>query len=481
MLAPARGMSVAKGTRMFRRLAALVCLAVAAVPACTSGDELVDVARSEYAVEKCADGDTLYGIDVSRFQGTINWQQVKGHGVKYAWVQVSRYLDDIDAQFEANWAGTKANGILRGAYQRFHPGESVSGQAQIMLDKIGTLEPNDLPPMLDVEDADGLSKTQVAAAVQQWMDIVEPAVGVKPFIYTGYYFWKDSVASGAFADHPLWIANYSAQCPLIPDAWNRWTIHQYSSTNHIPGITANSVDENRFNGTMEELMAFTVGGGGEAEPCAVIPAEGGIVDESGPCFRAGGDQQYIRSENAGYGSKLKWTHTTDSDTPSNYGLWSLHFEEAGRYRVEAYTQAPFAQSKQAVYLVGHDGSETAAEIDQSANDGWTTLGEFEFAAGGGQTIRVNDNTGEPNESNTQLVFDALQLTRLDGKDGDQDADGDGDGDGDGGEPGGSGMTSACSAAGGRGASGTTALLLAFAAMTRVGRRRRRRPGKQTQN
>src|SRR6185503_14089769 len=140
-------------------------------------------------------------------------------------------------------------------------------------------------------------------------------------------------------------------------------------------------------------------------------------------------------------SKLKWTHTTDSPAPSNYGQWTLHFAEAGRYRVEAFTQAPFAQSKQAVYLVKHGAEETAADVDQTATDGWQTLGEFEFAAGGNQSIRVNDNTGEPNETNTQLVFDAVQLTRLDGDDGNPDIDDeDGDGDGDGeDEEGSSGM------------------------------------------
>jgi len=458
---------------MFRRLAALCLLA----PACASADDALDIASSEHAAEVCAGSDTVYGIDVSRFQGTINWSQVKGHGVKFAWIQVSRFLNDIDAQFEANWAGAKQNGILRGAYQRFHPSESVSGQAQIMLDKIGTLEANDLPPMLDVEDADGLSKSQVAAAVQQWMDIVEPAVGVKPFIYTGYYFWKDSVASAAFADHPLWIANYSAQCPLIPDAWNKWTIHQYSSTNHIPGITANSVDENRFNGTIEDLMAFTVGGGGEAEPCAVIEADGGILDDDSPCFHTGGDPQYIRSENAGYGSKLKWTHTTDSDAPSNYAVWNLHLAEAGKYRVDAFTQAPFAQSKMASYLVKHGGEETAAEIDQTAQDGWNTVGEFEFAEGGSQSIRLNDNTGEPNGTDTQLVFDAIQLTRLDkGDGGGADGDGDGDGEGDGDEEGpGGGMTSACAIGGGGSASSSAFLLLAVLLVLR------RRRDKQTQD
>jgi lysozyme len=458
---------------MFRRLAALAL--AAALPACVAGEESVDVESAQYAAEVCADGETTYGIDVSRFQGNINWQQVAGHGVKYAWIQVSRYIDDIDAEFEDNWAGAKANGILRGAYQRFHPGQSVSGQAQIMLDKIGTLEPNDLPPMLDVEDADGLGPAAVAAAVQEWMDIVEPAVGVKPFIYTGYYFWRDSVQSTAFGDHPLWIANYSATCPLIPNGWNKWTLHQYSSTNHIPGITANSVDENRFNGTMEDLMAFTVGGGGEVEPCEVIPAEGGVVDDTGPCFRAGGDQQYIRSENAGYGSKLKWTHTTDSPAPSNYGLWTLHFAEAGRYRLEAFTQAPYAESKQAVYRVKHGAEETAVDVDQSATDGWQPLGEFEFAAGGDQRIRVDDNTGEPNETSTQLVFDAVKLTRLDGGDGNPDIDDEG-GDGDDGDEddGGGGMTSACAAGGG--STGPTALLLVVALVVL-----RRRRDKQTQH
>ena len=456
------------------RIAAIALLA--AVPACVAGEEPYAIESAQYAAEACADGETLYGIDVSRFQGTINWSQVAGHGVKYAWIQVSRYIDDIDAQFEANWAGAKANGILRGAYQRFHPGQSVSGQAQIMLDKIGTLDANDLPPMLDVEDADGLGPAAVAAAVKEWMDIVEPAVGVKPFIYTGYYFWKDSVQSTAFGDHPLWIANYSATCPLIPNGWNKWTLHQYSSTNHIPGITANSVDENRFNGTMADLMAFTVGGGGEAEPCAVIPAEGGVVDDSGPCFRAGGPSQYIRSESAGHDSTLRWTHTTDSPSASNYGQWTLHFAEAGGYRVEAFTQAPWAESKQAVYRVKHGGQETAADLDQSAADGWQTLGELEFAEGGGQTIRVDDNTGEPNETNTQLVFDAIRLTRLGGKDGDPDIDDeDGDGDGDDEEDGGGSMISVCAAGGG--ATGPAGLLLLLVAL--VGLRRRR--DKQTQH
>ena len=111
----------------------------------------------------CADGPTTYGIDVSRFQGDINWQQVAGSGVKFAYIQISRSLTDIDAKFAYNWPNAKAAGILRGAYQRFHPGQDVIGQAKLFLEKLGPFQAGDLPPMLDVEDADGLTAAQIAA------------------------------------------------------------------------------------------------------------------------------------------------------------------------------------------------------------------------------------------------------------------------------------------------------------------------------
>ncbi len=451
---------------MLRRLviaAALVCWA--------------SPARAQSNV--CADGPTLFGIDVSRFQGTIDWDQVKGHNVVYAWIQISRSLTDVDAKFEFNWSEAKRVGILRGAYQRFQPNESVSGQANLFLEKLGEPQPGDLPPLLDVEDHDGMTPAQIQAAVQEWMDIVEPVVGVKPIIYTGYYFWKDYVANtAAFNDHPLWIANYSATCPLIPNAWSRWTVHQYSSTYQMPGITANTVDVNKFNGTMEDLLALTIGGGPEAEPCEIIPGDGGVVDDTGPCFRAGGPSQYIREENAGYGSFLKWTHATNAAAPANFGVWDLHFEEGGTYLVEAYTAAPYAQSKQAVYQITHDGQTQAVEIDQTAVDGWSSLGEITFAAGGSQTIRVDDNTGEPNEDDVQLVFDAVRFTRVGGGDdgGDDDGDGGDDGgdDGEPGEDGGGNMISACAAGGGASAPLALAVALLFAVAT--GRRRRRTPG-----
>jgi lysozyme len=403
-------------------------LALVSVLASACAVESPTLAQTSQQMAVCADGPTIYGIDVSRFQGDIDWQLVASSGVKYAWIQISRSLTDIDLKFPYNWKRAKEVGILRGAYQRFQPGMDVMGQAKLFVDKLGPFVEGDLTPMLDVEDANGLTGPQIAAAVKQWMDYVEPRVGRKPIIYTGFYFWRDSVGGADFADHPLWIANYSATCPLVPPTWTRWALHQYSSTVTIPGITANTVDVNKFNGTLAELKALgTLAACGDAtcngdetsdtcpadcEPCQVI-GDASIVDDASSCFTAGGDPAYMREANAGYGSSLRWTHATDSAAAANFGRWQLHFERAGRYRVEAFTPAPYNGSKQAVYNVQHGETLTAVTVDQSAVDGWSSIGELDFAAGGnGQYIRVDDNTGEAESTETKIVFDALRFTRV---------------------------------------------------------------------
>jgi lysozyme len=406
----------------------IAAIASVLATACTIEEPAVSETSQQMAV--CADGPTTFGIDVSRFQGDINWQLVAGAGVKYAWIQISRSLTDIDVKFPYNWQQAKANGILRGAYQRFHPAQDVIAQAKLFLDKLGPFQVGDMPPMLDVEDSDGLSATQIAAAVKQWMDYVEPRVGVKPIIYTGYYFWRDSVGSADFSQHPLWIANYSATCPLVPDHWTRWAFHQYSSTVTLPGITANTVDVNKFNGTIEDLKALAAppacgddacNGDETADSCAAdcppchVIGEGAdaIVDDASACFEAGGDPMYMRQENAGYGSSLRWTHATDAAAASSYGRWNLFFAQGGTYRVEAFTPAPYNGSKQTTYNVRHGDSVVAVPVDQSAVDGWNVIGELEFVAGGnGQYIRIDDNTGEPSSSDTKIVFDALRFTAV---------------------------------------------------------------------
>lgn len=207
----------------------------------------------------CAAGTTTLGIDVSKWQGTVNWPKVKAAGVKFAFLRVSDGTAAKDAMFATNWAATKANGIIRGAYQFFRPAQNVTTQADMMIAAIGTYTPGDLPPVIDVEDDGGLAPATVASRVRQWVDRVQAALGVMPIVYTGKYFWRDEVGGPAsFAPNALWIAQYTSLCPDIPAPWTKWTFWQYTESGTIDGVSG-PVDTNRFNGSLEQLQAFAGG------------------------------------------------------------------------------------------------------------------------------------------------------------------------------------------------------------------------------
>jgi len=417
----------------------VVLAALIGITGCHPGSSSLHTASEGIVI--CPDGATVDGIDVSYWQGTIDWNAVAGDGIEFTVIRVSDGLSTYDTQFQANWANARAAGIVRGAYQYFRPGQDPVAQAELLLSEMGPLQPGDLPPVIDVETTDGYSASHVADAVSDWIYTVEVEIGRMPIIYTGSWFWESSVASGAFADYPLWIAHWHASCPDTPDYWNHWEFWQTSCTGWVNGISGN-VDTNLFNGDLADLLAFAEGEvecgdgicNGDETPetcpedcpsCEAIPAAGRAVDETEECFEAGGNPQWWRYEDDGHADSLMWTHTTDSPDVDNYGIWDLQFEESGLYRVEAYTAAPWAQSQQARYEIQHGPHTTDAVIDQGAVDGWNELGEFEFETGHAQSVRLDDNTGEPYETSTQIVYDALRLTRLDDP-GDDDTVGDDD-------------------------------------------------------
>ena len=396
------------------------------------GDDLPLVDRPDPAAgEVCVGDETLFGIDVSYYQGSIDWDAVAADGVSFAWVRVSHSLQFFDPEFDANLAGARAAGIHTGVYQYFEPGEDPIAQADLLLEATGPLLPGDMPPMIDVESPDPIAPGPYADAIQAWLDHVEAATGVLPFIYTGYYYWNDNVGSNEFVDYPLWIANYNpGSCPLIPDAWPTWAIHQYCACETVAGISG-AVDGDTFNGDIDDLMGFAVGAGvcgdgicdggenpyecaDDCPPCGVIGPEGGTVDNGDACYELYGPEEYWREEASGQGGSLLWTNATDFDAPSNYAIWRLFFAESGLYSVEAHVQQPFGETQQATYRIAHAGGETTEVVDQSSADGWVSLGELTFDAGADHFVRLDDDTGEANELELSVVFDALRIIRLDG-------------------------------------------------------------------
>jgi len=154
--------------------------------------------------------------------------------------------------------------------------------------------------------------------------------------------------------------------------------------------------------------------GVEAMPCAIIPPEGGIVDDFGPCATFYGPAEFWRVvDGMGHDGRMHWTNAWVNDTPSNFARWKLELAEAGPYNVEVNVVPPYNVSRKARYLVRADGADTTIEVDQSAVDGWHSLGEFDFGAGGDQRVEIYDNTGESGDD-LHITADAVRLTRVDG-------------------------------------------------------------------
>src|SRR5258706_586289 len=104
-----------------------------------SGDPRESTGESREEVRVCPGATTVEGVDVSYYQGKIDWNQVKASGVKFAVTRISDGLNFKDSQFDTNWAAIQSEGLLRGAYQYFEPAQDAAAQANMVVQKVGLL------------------------------------------------------------------------------------------------------------------------------------------------------------------------------------------------------------------------------------------------------------------------------------------------------------------------------------------------------
>jgi lysozyme len=244
------------------RLDALVIAALFAplLAGCGAGEEGPLGTAQEASV--CAAGATVKGVDVSVFQDTVDWSTVKAAGIDFG---IARISDGsfLDTQFDANWSGMKAQGLVRGAYQFFEPGEDPTTQANIVISAVGVLGDGDLPVTADMEVTGGQSPGTIAANLQTWVTKVQAGTGKAPMIYTAEGYWDSDVASSAFGNLPLWAANWDVTCPTLATGWSNWKIWQYADNGTVNGIP-DTVDLDEYNGDLTALQGFA-GGSGAAE------------------------------------------------------------------------------------------------------------------------------------------------------------------------------------------------------------------------
>jgi lysozyme len=209
------------------------------------------------------------GLDVSDFDGTVDWIRVKQAGYTFAFAKATEGETWKAATFPRNWRQMEGVGIIRGAYHFFRPTIDAKAQAKHFLDYVNSVDPigvNDLPPVIDLEHYpasveqqwNSLSKPERVQRVKKWIDVIESEINRKPIIYTSYGFWNGWMRGVRdFSGYPLWVAHYTPNPqPLIPNEWDRWTFWQYSDHAEIPGILESREDVNRFNGSLSDLIAF---------------------------------------------------------------------------------------------------------------------------------------------------------------------------------------------------------------------------------
>lgn len=207
-----------------------------------------DAAASTTCTEYTA---TVAGIDVSKYQGVVDWPAVQKAGVGFAFIRVSDGLDSPDEHFAANWAGAHAVGLLRGAYQYFRPSEDAAAQAGLFLKAVMRLRPGDLPPVLDVETLDDLPPKDVVRQIRTWLSIVAKRTGRTPILYTNGSTWT-ALGAPDMSAYLLWMARWEAQCPPPLAGFARWHFWQYANDGQVDGIEG-AVDLDWFNGTLADL------------------------------------------------------------------------------------------------------------------------------------------------------------------------------------------------------------------------------------
>ena len=193
-----------------------------------------------------------FGIDVSQYQGVIDWEEVllTKHPLRFAFARATMGVDGVDQQFAANWVAIKKVGIIRGAYHYYRPFQNSTTQARNYI-RCVKLEKGDFPPVLDIEKMSPFGLSNLRKGIQNWLKIVEQHYHCKPIVYTGRYFYERYL-KGSIDGYPLWIASYG---PHQRMDHLQWTFYQFSEKLVVHGIPTH-VDGNFFKGSLPKLRNF---------------------------------------------------------------------------------------------------------------------------------------------------------------------------------------------------------------------------------
>lgn len=216
--------------------------------------------RALYGDAEYPEGFEIHGIDISHYQGKIDWEQlknamIKGCPVRFVIIKSTEGSSRLDENFRENFNQARDFGFIRGVYHFWSNKSTAREQAYYFLDQVH-LTDGDLPPVLDIEHKPAdKSVEDFQRDVLTWLHIVEDKYHVKPIIYTYYKFKEQYLSAPVFEDYPYWIAHYYVDKVQYKGKWKFW---QHTDVGKLPGIKG-YVDFNIYNGSYYELKQLCIG------------------------------------------------------------------------------------------------------------------------------------------------------------------------------------------------------------------------------
>ena len=197
----------------------------------------------------------VQGVDVSKYQGTIDFAKIKAAGNTYVFVKATEGITSVDPDYAHNITAARAAGLVVGSYHFYETDDDPSAQFGNFRQH-ADVKPGDLPPVVDIEVLAQGSRPDLADDLKSFLAQMEQAYGAKPILYSGVSFANEYLSG--FSGYPLWVAEYtSAATPKVPAGWQTWTFWQYSQSGSVAGING-AVDMDRFNGTAAQFDALRI-------------------------------------------------------------------------------------------------------------------------------------------------------------------------------------------------------------------------------
>ena len=204
----------------------------------------------------------IKGVDVSYYQGDIDWPTVRESGVTFAYIKATEGGDYLDSKFEHNWTAAKEAGLRRGAYHFYYLCRPVRDQIAWFEEHVPR-DPDALPPAIDMEWVPTStncrvrpSRAKIVADLRLFLESLERHYGKRPVIYATASFHHD-ILEGAFTDYPFWLRAIDGP-PGERYAFRPWHFWQYSARGTLPGVRGH-IDKNVFAGTQAEWKRFVRG------------------------------------------------------------------------------------------------------------------------------------------------------------------------------------------------------------------------------